>query len=459
MHPTTLPQALQSLLGGMSCLLHARSAFRLAVLVCGLLFAQGRRRTVTTWLRAAAVQQDFPSYYYFLGSLGRQASYPALPLLQFLLMHLPQEGGQGQQEGDGTAPIRFALDDTPTKRYGPKVQGAGVHHNPSPGPADAPFLYGHVWVSLALVVTHPSWGPIALPLRALLYVRKKDLPKIPARHGSWPFRTKLELAAELVRWAAQVARFTGRPVEVVTDGAYAKKPLLLACAQADVTLISRLRKDAGLRHLPLPRRPGQRGRTPVYGSHAIRLNLRAAQKSGWQTVRVRQYGEERDKRIKSFEATWRPAGGRIRVVLVQEEESTTGWLAYFSTDPAASAEHILAAAAERMTIEQCFHDLKEVEGLGQAQVRDIWTNLGVVQATLWEHTLVELWAWDQPAEELTGERGDSPWDDPTRRPSHADRRKALQRWCLRQEFQGLCHGQPLKPEMHQFIERLLRRAS
>jgi hypothetical protein len=30
----------------------------------------------------------------------------------------------------------FALDDTPTKRYGPHVEGAGIHHNPTPGPAE-----------------------------------------------------------------------------------------------------------------------------------------------------------------------------------------------------------------------------------------------------------------------------------------------------------------------------------
>jgi hypothetical protein len=29
----------------------------------------------------------------------------------------------------------FALDDTPTKRYGRRVEGAGIHHNPTPGPA------------------------------------------------------------------------------------------------------------------------------------------------------------------------------------------------------------------------------------------------------------------------------------------------------------------------------------
>ena len=39
---------------------------------------------------------------------------------------------------------------------------------------------------------------IALPLLARLYVRKKDLPSIDPKHRP-PFRTKLELAVELLR--------------------------------------------------------------------------------------------------------------------------------------------------------------------------------------------------------------------------------------------------------------------
>ena len=113
---------------------------------------------------------------------------------------------------------------------------------------------------------------------------------------------------------------------------------------------------------------------------------------------------------------------------------------------------------QRMTIEQVFHDVKEVEGLGQPQLRDIHANVGAVQATLWEFTLVELWSWDQPHEAIC-DRSGSPWDDAGWRPSHADRRKALQRWCLGQEFQQVCEGQPVRPEMRQFVERLLERAA
>jgi hypothetical protein len=50
--------------------------------------------------------------------------------------------------------ILAVLDDTPTKRYGPKVEGADIHHNPTPGPADQKYLYGHIWVTLSLAVRH-----------------------------------------------------------------------------------------------------------------------------------------------------------------------------------------------------------------------------------------------------------------------------------------------------------------
>ena len=48
----------------------------------------------------------------------------------------------------GADRLTLALDDTPTPRYGTHVQGAGVHYNPTPGPAESPFVYGHVWVVL-----------------------------------------------------------------------------------------------------------------------------------------------------------------------------------------------------------------------------------------------------------------------------------------------------------------------
>jgi hypothetical protein len=331
--------------------------------------------------------------------------------------------------------ILLAIDDTPSKRYGPKVEGAGVHHNPTPGPAGSKFLYGHNWVTLAWVVRHPWWGVIGLPLLARMYVRRKDIEGQCLRFlRKVTFQTKLVMAAELVGWAALWLNFVGRTLWVVVDGAYAKRPFLKA-ATAVAVVVSRLRKDAALCDVPtlLPAGQRGRGRPRTYGKNKISLAKRAGQRRGWQLVTLVLYGKEVTKRYKTFLATYRPAGGLIRVVLVEEEPGE--WRAYFCTKADATVVEILEAVADRAAIEQVFHDIKEVHGVGQAQVRNYWSNVAVYHVKLWWHTLIELWAWHQPATALVN-RGKSPWDDEDRRPSHADRRNALRRQCLTEEFQA-----------------------
>jgi hypothetical protein len=136
--------------------LHGRLAWRLLPVFSGMLFAQGRR-TVASWWRAAEAGDDFRPFYYFLGSLGRIVGYCSSLLLRRAVAVI----APGER-------MLFALDDTPTQRYGEHVEGAGIHHNPTPGPADQQFLYGHIGVTVAWVVRHPLWGAIGLPLRALL---------------------------------------------------------------------------------------------------------------------------------------------------------------------------------------------------------------------------------------------------------------------------------------------------
>ena len=145
----------------------------------------------------------------------------------------------------------------------------------------------------------------------------------------------------------------------------------------------------------------------------------------------------------------------IRVVLVKEDQ---GWFAFFCTDPDASVVEILEAFADRATIEQDFHDVKEVWGAGQQQVRNIWTNVAAYNLNLWMHTLVELWSWDRPHAELC-DRSDSPWDDAGRRPSHANRRKALRRHILRNELSMLTKTWLLPQKIIQLIQNLMNLAA
>lgn len=427
--------------------LHARNRWRLPVLLAGMLFAGGRR-TVTTWLRAAAVSDDYQAYYYFLTCVGRKSKSIATRLVELVLRTLP-------------LPERLLLviDDSPTKRYGPKVEGADVHHNPTPGPADQPFLYGHVWVTISLALRHPQWGALGLPLRAMLYVRKQTMATIPASRGWHRFATKLQLAARLVEWIVPILKNAGKTVWIVVDGGYTKWPFLRRVLKlTKVVVVGRLRKDAALRDLPPKRKKGQRrgrGRPRKYGKKRISLAKRAGQKRGWQMAECTLYNETVTKTYKTFLATYKPVGGVIRVVLVKEVH---GWYAFFCTNPDASVVEILQAFADRATIEQDFHDVKEVWGTGQQQVRTIWNNLAVYNLNLWMHTLVELWAWDKRGRQLV-DRSDSPWDDADRRPSHANRRKALRQVVMRNEFSTLKAAWCLPRKMINLTHRLITLAA
>jgi hypothetical protein len=423
--------------------LDRRSAPRLALLFLGAVLARGRR-TVTSWIRAAKLSDQFRPCYTAVAAAGKKAETIAVCLV--LTVVKPLLGGAER--------LTLALDDTPTQRYGPYVQGAGVHHNPAPGPAGSPYVYGHVFVVLGLLAMHPAWGVIALPLLARMYVRKKDLIGIDPKHRP-AFRTKLELAVELLRWADLWLGLLKRPIWVVADGAYAKAAILKPAMSLGMTVVSRLRKDAALRTVPEPPPPGQRGRPRIYGKDRINLAKRAGQRRGWSTDVFDLYGETTVKRYKTFLATWRPAGGLIRVVLVDEP---TGWRAFFCTDVSASVAEILKTVADRFSLEITFRDCKEIVGAGQQQVRFFGANVGAFHICLWTFAMTEAWAWSRETGELV-DRSASPWDSPLRRPSHADKRRAWRRELLGDEIRAALRPGVTEAEIHATAERLLSLAA
>jgi hypothetical protein len=413
-------------------------------LFVGAILARGRR-TVTSWIRAAGLSGEYRRCYTTVAAAGKRTDLIAAHLAHAVVKPLVADAGR----------LTFALDDTPTERYGPHVQGAGIHHNPCPGPAGSAFVYGHVWVVLGLLVAHPAWGMVALPLLARLYVRRKNLSTIDPTHRP-PFRTKLELAVDLMRWATRWLGMLGKPVWVVADGAYAVAPFLKPMKALAVTVVSRLRKDAALWTVPGPRRPGRRGPNRVYGERRIDLAKRAGQRRGWATGTFALYGKPTVKRFKTFVATWRPAGGAIRVVLVDEP---TGWVAYFCSDPAATTADVLVAVADRFSLEIAFRDCKEIVGAGQQQTRFHWANVGTFHVCVWAFTMTEAWAWGRGEDGLVAHRSASPWDDEPRRPSHADKRRAWRRELLAAEIHAVLRPGATAEEIAAAAERLLSLAA
>lgn len=405
--------------------LDRRIAFRLAIIVAGMFLADDRR-TASAWFVAGGVQDDWDRFYDCLISVGRTSEKLATVVLG-LVVHKLAPGLAGR--------ITVGLDDSPTARYGKHVEGAGVHHNPTPGPADGEWLYGHNWVALAWLATHPAWGVIALPLRSLMYVREIDVPKLVEKYD-WEFRTKHQLGVELLTWFITTLRKLGvkTTVWLVVDGAYAARPFLLPILELGIVIVSRLRKDACLYDLPAEDSHGNR----IYGKNKISLAKRAGHCRGWDTITYQCRGVEVTRSYKTFLATSRLISGEIRVVIVRFEDG--GWAPYFCTDTSAEVCDILETVAARWAIEEHFHDVKEVWGAGQQQVRNVWSNLGCWHLNQWMYTLVELCCWDVDKSELS-DRRDRPWDNADRRPSHADRRRSISREMLGKQFlAALPHG-------------------
>ena len=81
-----------------------------------------------------------------------------------------------------------------------------------------------------MLMTHPHWGVIALPILSMLYVRQCDVAALDAKYG-WKFQTKLELALQMITRVVQILRALGSKAKMlaVFDGAYSNglRPAML----------------------------------------------------------------------------------------------------------------------------------------------------------------------------------------------------------------------------------------
>jgi hypothetical protein len=114
----------------LSKFLDSRTSFRFPIIKAGTFFAKGRR-TASSWLRAAGVGDDWDRFYESIASMGRMADSIAVVLMRAVVAQL---------RIDLNSLIVFAIDGWPTKRYGRHVDGANIHHNPTPGPGDGEWL-------------------------------------------------------------------------------------------------------------------------------------------------------------------------------------------------------------------------------------------------------------------------------------------------------------------------------
>jgi len=206
-------------------------------------------------------------------------------------------------------------------------------------------------------------------------------------------------------WAVSWLGHPGKSVRVVADGAAAKAPVLKPLRTLAATVVRGLRKDSAPWTVPGPRVRHRPGPNRGYEEQGIDLAERAGQRRGWATGTFTLDGKATAKRYKTVLSTWRPAGGAIRVVLVDEP---TGW-----------------------------------------------ASVGAFHVCLWTFTPTEAWAWGPDADGLVGHRRAYPRADDSRRPSHADKRRAWRREWLAEQIHTVLRPGLTETEIRTATERLL----
>ena len=349
------------------------------------------------------------------------------------------------------AEIKLIVDDTPIKRYGKKVQGAGLHHNPTDKANANSCCYGHSLVMISIVIEHSRWKSISTPLRWRFYVRKEDLKSISAKVRP-SFQTKLEIAAELFFGVKKAFEKAGidPTITLLHDRGYVSTELWnKLCGKKDdeapsdegkefsdvkFRVVTRFKKNSVFYELPeeVSTETKRRGRPRLYGEARRVRDIVADPSIPLQQAVFNLYGSEKKTCVeyKSQVLTSRIAkGSPILVVvsrLVDKKKGKVGeWGIFVSSDTSTLAEEVIKRYALRFGIEELFKDLKQDCGLGLQQTRRYERSQSSASIVIAGYSLVEVWSFDQDENELKSLR--NVWDDMERRPSHRDKLCAMRK--------------------------------
>jgi hypothetical protein len=272
--------------------------------------------------------------------------------------------------------ITLALDDTLFHHSGQHMEGAGAWRDAvrSTG-KKVVYAWGLNLVVLTLQIQTP-WGgePLGLPINMRLH-RKKE-------------KTLIELAEEMIKevrtWLPE------RSIRVVGDGFYATlagKPL------PDITIISRLRRDANLYDLlPKKNKRKGRGRPRTKGKKLAKLEKMAAHIQNWQLIKVRQRSKTVERLVYTRIVLWpKVRKNPIKLLISRDPEGKEKDDFFFTTDLEMSACEVLECYGDRWVIEDTFKNAKQSLGVQQPQT---YKRKGPERAAalgLWLYSVVWFW--------------------------------------------------------------------
>ncbi|HEV3399318.1 MAG TPA: transposase [Actinomycetes bacterium] len=367
----TLPPAIIAVVAPFAPVFSGRVWRHAQVLLAGTILASAHR-TVAAALRAMGLAQakQFHRYHRVLSHARWSGLAAGRVLLRLLVAAFVPDG-----------PLVFGVDETLERRRGAKIAAKGIYRD-AVRSSHSHFAKasGLRWVCLMLLAPVPWAGRVwALPCLTALAPSEGYDAKRGRRHKT------------LTDWARQLLRIVrrwwpDRPLVAVADSTYAALAFLAACGtwRRPVTVVTRLRLDAGLYEPAPPRRAGQVGRPRVKGPRLPTLAARLADPTTrWTSLTVANwYGAgERTVEIVSATAVWYHSGlppVPLRWVLIRDPHGRFDPQALLCTDSAAEPAQILAWFVWRWQLEVTFEEARRHLGL---ETQRQWSEVAIRRTT------------------------------------------------------------------------------
>jgi SRSO17 transposase len=241
-------------------------------------------------------------------------------------------------EGSLSGPGWLALDDTLTHKTGKKIEGVGVFWDHS----EKKYVLGHNIVTVEFV------GPKGKshPLDFRLYLKKGQ-----CREKAIEFKTKIELAQELIEYALEL----GLEVQgVLFDSWFASKEFIRFLHDHGLHWVTRLKSDRNVKI---------KGRYMPIGEFALTLPEESFRKIQIGARVYQVFSKAVD--LKGV--------GQVRILISYDNEEFSGSPAFFATDQIRwEGTRIIKTYSKRWNIETFFKDSKQNLGLEDYQLRDLW---------------------------------------------------------------------------------------
>src|SRR5215212_10304995 len=349
--PVDLPPEMVAILAAFAPLFSHCVWTKAQLLAIGGLLTTGHR-TVCSVLRIMGKSQErhFTNYHRVLNRDAWSCLAAGQILLGLIIALIPRHW-----------PIALAVDDTIERRHGRRIKAKGCYRDAvRSSRKHLVKCFGLRWIALMVLVPVPwSQRVWALPVLTTL-----SWPEGAGRRRA--HKTSIDWARQMVlqvrRWLPE------RELILVADGGYAAVELAHDCQRHRVTLICRLRLDAGLYDPPGPQPPGKRGPKPKKGPRQRRLTEWASSgETPWETITVDWYGgERREMQVFSRTGLWYTRGQdpvAIRYVLARDPAGELSDAAYFCTEERFLPVEILRYVVQRWSVEVTFEEARAHLGL------------------------------------------------------------------------------------------------